>query len=111
MKREREKREERCEIYFFFSRLNEKKKDVFVYFHFHKSFTFHAHAHTHTHAITVKMPVDKQPQKKDKLTDAEKKKLKQENKVYFRILFRGGTRVFFWFRMLCVSFFLIDLSR
>jgi hypothetical protein len=27
------------------------------------------------------MPVDKQPQKKDKLTDAEKKKLKQENKA------------------------------
>jgi hypothetical protein len=42
------------------------------------------------------MPVDKQPQKKDKLTDAEKKKLKQANKVKARVFFRvwGGTSFF-----------------
>jgi len=58
------------------------------------------------------MPVDKQPQKKDKLTDAEKKKLKQANKVKARILFRGEGTSFFWFRMLNYFFlFLFETRR
>ena len=96
MTREREKRDK---IYC----LNEKKRRCSCISYF-KNFTFqtrvlisHAHTHTHTHALE-KMPVDKQPAKKDKLTDAEKKKLKQANKVKARILFRGGReRLFFGF--------------